>query len=441
MENQYCPYLTVIPTVFCTGKQEQEVRISAKKYHRHAQSRLDNTARIKFFRVDSPVKGWRTWIDDAPAADFIREENGDLMFNVTVPYEGEYVIYLESQKEDGTFAQEQVLCIYALKEDLYKLMPYKGDFHMHSNCSDGKETPEYVAATCRKNGFDFMALTDHRQYAPSLTAKQAMADYGCDMLVCPGEEVHLPDNPVHIVHFGGKYSINDLAYNDEAKYRAEVAEYMKKIPESYDEATRFQVAASEWTFDRIREAGGIAMFCHPFWRPLYHNYIGEDVNELLLEHNKFDVLEVVGGFYRHQTECNMLSISRWQEERAKGKKIPVAGISDCHGCDGDLAGWFYTIVFADKLDFDSIAEAIRDERSVAVHWIPGEHPVVVGPFRLTKFVYFLIREFYPDHDALCNAEGEIMRRDIAGYGEPDAAAQIRSRSGAVRKFMEQFWGK
>ena len=360
---------------------------------------------------------------------------------MTVPYEGEYVIYLESQKEDGSFAQEQVLCVYALKEDLYKLMPYKGDFHMHSNCSDGKETPEYVAATCRKNGFDFMALTDHRQYAPSLTAKQAMADYGCDMLVCPGEEVHLPDNPVHIVHFGGKYSINDLAYNDEAKYRAEVAEYTKKIPESYDEATRFQVAASEWTFDRIREAGGIAMFCHPFWRPWYHNYIGEDVNELLLEHNKFDVLEVVGGFYRHQTECNMLSISRWQEERAKGKKIPVAGISDCHGCDGDLAGWFYTIVFADKLDFDSIAEAIRDERSVAVHWIPEEHPVVVGPFRLTKFVYFLIREFYPDHDALCNAEGEIMRRDIAGYGEPDAAAQIRSRSGAVRKFMEQFWGK
>ena len=78
---------------------------------------------------------------------------------------------------------------------------------------------------------------------------------------------------------------------------------------------------------------------------------------------------------------------------------------------------------------------------MAVHWIPGEHPVVVGPFRLTKFVYFLIREFYPDHDALCKAEGEIMRRDLAGYGEPDAAAQIRSRSGAVRKFMEQFWGK
>ncbi|MBO5763403.1 MAG: PHP domain-containing protein, partial [Lentisphaeria bacterium] len=366
---------------------------------------------------------------------------GDLLCEVRVTREGEYVFYLESQAEDGSFVQELVLCVYAVKEDLYRLMPYKGDFHMHSCCSDRKESPEYVAATCRKNGFDFMALTDHRQYAPSLTAKQAMADYGCDMLVCPGEEVHLPDNPVHIVHFGGKYSVNELAYNDEAKYRAGVAEYMKTIPESYDEPTRFQVAASEWTFDRIREAGGIAMFCHPYWRPVYHNYIGEDVNELLLEHNKFDVLEVVGGFYRHQTECNLLSISRWQEERAKGKKIPVAGISDCHGCDGDLAGWFYTIVFSEKLEFDSIAEAIRDERSVAVHCIPGEYPIVVGPFRLTRFVYFLLREFYPVHNELCKVEGEIMRRDIAGYGEPDAAAQIRSRSGMVQKYMEQFWGK
>lgn len=440
MENCYTPYFIVTPTVFCAGTQEQNVRISTKKYH-VAQRKLNNTARVKVFRADSTVNGWANWIKDAPALDFTRQENGDVEFKAVFPVEGEYVIYLESQKEDGSYEKEQVLCVYALKEDLYKCMPYKGDFHMHSCNSDGKETAAYVAATCRKNGFDFMSLTDHGNYVASLEARDAMAAYGCDMLVCPGEEVHLPDNPVHIVHFGGNLSINELACKNVEKYRAEVAEYMKDIPECYDEPTRFQVAASEWTFDRIREAGGIGMYCHPYWRPLYHNYIGEDVNELLMERNKFDVLEVVGGFYRHQVECNMLAISRWQEERAKGKKIPVAGISDCHGSDGDLAGWYYTVTFADKLDFESIAEAIRDDRSVAVHWIPGEHPVVVGPFRLTRFVYFLLREFYPVHDELCKIEGEIMRRDIAGYDEPDAVAQIKSRSGAVQKYMESFWGK
>ena len=42
---------------------------------------------------------------------------------------------------------------------------------------------------------------------------KAMKDFGCDMLCCPGEEVHLPDNPVHIINFGGKSSVNDLVKN------------------------------------------------------------------------------------------------------------------------------------------------------------------------------------------------------------------------------------
>ena len=440
MENFYYPQLSVTPTVFCTGNQEQKIRIAAKDYTKVINS-LNSITRAVFFRVDGTTTGYRSWFSETNQVPFDRKEDGTLVLNLSFSHEGEYVICLQSSREDGTFTDCFIICVYAVKEDLYRLLPYKGDFHMHSFCSDGGESPGYVAATCRKNGFDFMALTDHGRYDPSLIARDIMADYGCDMLVCPGEEVHLPDNPTHIVHFGGKYSINKLAFDDEAKYRAEVAEYMKNIPESYDGPTRFQVAASEWTFDRIREAGGIAMYCHPYWRPLYHNYVGEDTNELLMERNKFDVLEVIGGFFRHQTECNRLAISRWQEERAKGKKIPVAGISDCHGCDGDLANWFYTIVFSEKLDFDSIAEAIRDERCVAVHTIPGEYPLVVGPFRLTRFAHFLLRQFYPYHNELCRMEGEIMRRDLSGYPEPDAAAQIRSRSGSVRKYMEQFWGR
>ena len=34
---------------------------------------------------------------------------------------------------------------------------------------------------------------------------------------------------------------------------------MKTVPTQYDEVTRFQVAASEWAFDRIREAGGLSV--------------------------------------------------------------------------------------------------------------------------------------------------------------------------------------
>ena len=48
-----------------------------------------------------------------------------------------------------------------------------------------------------------------------------------DMKIYPGEEVHTPDTDVHIVNFGGSYSVNALyeksaqnAYGTEAEKRA-----------------------------------------------------------------------------------------------------------------------------------------------------------------------------------------------------------------------------
>lgn len=435
MANRYSKYISVFPRLLRVGDESREITIHIRQAH--VRKFMDSIQEIRIFRVDGTVSGYGSqMMANTQPTSFRRLENGDIAVPIATPAEGEYAICTGLKLEDGSFSELATFSVYALRDDLLRLLPLKGDFHMHSNQSDGQETPEYVAATCRKHGFDFMALTDHRKYEPSLVAIKAMEDFGCDMLCCPGEEVHLPDNPTHIINFGASLSVNALAREDEAKYRAEVAEYQKGVSEKYDELTRFQVAASEWTFDRIRDAGGIAMFCHPFWRPRHHNYVGEDVIDLLLEHNRFDVLEVIGGFYRPDTECNMLSVARWQEEQAKGKAIPVAGVSDSHGCDGDLSGWYYTVVFAEELSFESVAKAIRANRCVAVHDIPGTYPLVVGPFRLTKLVFFLLREFYPEHDELCAIEGDIMRRALAGE-EPDPVGELSRRHGTVMKFIKQ----
>ena len=430
MANQYSRYLAVTPNILRAGTDKKEITIHIRQTH--VRKVLDAIQEIRAFRVDDPVAGYGRWITDTPPAPFRRRDNGDLVVTLETPFEGEYALCAGTAEADGTFKEIVHFSVYALRGDLFELIPYKGDFHMHSNGSDGLETPAYVAAIARRSGFDFMALTDHGRYAPSLVAQKAMADFGCDMLTCPGEEVHLPDNPVHIINFGGKSSVNELAYGDEAKYRAEVAEYQKTVPENFDPLTRFQVAASEWAFDHIRETGGIATFCHPFWCPQHHNYIGEDVIDLLLEHNKFDALEVIGGFSLRQVESNMLSISRWQEELAKGRTIPAVGISDSHSDDNNR---YYTVVFAKELSFDAIAAAIRANRCAAVHYIPGTYPVVAGPFRLTKFIFFLLREVFPAHDELCRIEGDIMLRALAGE-EPDAKEELARRHGAVRRYME-----
>ena len=421
----------VFPLVVKADQNVKTITIQASGHSCTGKRILDKTHQVRKIVMGGPVDpAAPEWRQPEALLPFDRLENGDLEVRLTCPAEDEYMLALED--ENGTEVQR--FSIYALKEDLFNLRPYKGDFHIHSCNSDGKETASYVAASCRKIGFDFMALTDHCRYEPSLEAMEAMKKMDTDMLCCPGEEVHLPGNEVHIINFGGSFSVNQFVRDNEELYRKEVAE-RDDMPKDLPTVTRFQVAASEWTFDKIREGNGIAMFCHPYWRP-GHNYIGEDVVDLLHERNRFDVLEVFGGFYRYQVESNMLALSRYMEERSKGKKIPVAGISDAHGCDGDLFGWYYTIIFADELKFESLATSIRNEQCVAVHWIPDEHPIIAGPFRLTRFAHFLLREFYPAHDDLCRVEGEIMCRN-----EENAAELMKYRKGSVPAYFAQCWEK
>lgn len=438
MANLFRSQFTVFPQVLRVSAEEKKIVIHARQ--EHAQKLLDAVDNYHFITTSQPrdVEDLQ-WLYTLPPDRMERQENGDLQVYAVLPKEGEYVLFFTSEK-DGVRSEVMSFAVYALNEDLFALRPWKGDLHIHSSDSDGKETPAFVMATCRRDGFDFMAVTDHYQYAPSLAAQAAADECSCDILVVPGEEVHLPGNTVHVINFGGNWSINDLARQDEARYRKEALECVKDLPAELDMVNRFEVGASEWTFERIRESGGICMFCHPYWHVQYRNHIDEEVIDILLERNKFDVLEVFGGYVRKDAEANMLALARWQEERAKGKVIPVAGVSDAHGCDNSVSNWYYTIVYADKLDFKSLAEAIRSNRSVAVHAIPGEYPYFAGDFRLTKLSYFLYREFYPRHDEICHLEGTIMR-SYYSEGAIDAPKVIKSLAGSAAEFMENFWEK
>ncbi len=436
---------SVTPLVFRTSPETKKVTIHPKQ--EHAKRLLSQVTTVRFFAVDCEVEpGWANWLRKE-TFPFCLCENGDLTVDVNFPTEDEYVILLQ-EKIQGTeeFRELCSFSVYAVDEDLFRFRPFKGDFHMHSFKSDGRQSPEYVAASCRKIGDDFMALTDHGRYAPSLQAMEFLKPFDLDMLSCPGEEVHLPENPVHIIHFGGNFSINDLAKDGEGKvkdeFTREIDQYSENmgLPENLNELTRKQVTVSEWAFDKIRAAGGIAMFCHPYWRPCHHNYIGEKTIDLLMERNRFDVLEVFGGYGKNEVESNMLSLARYEQERVTGKKIPVAGVSDAHTCNGSLFSWYYTIVFSEQLTFDAIAEAIRSDRSIAVHALPGEHPIVAGPYRLCKYTYFLLREYFPNHDELCRVEGEILLRYLAG-DEPQAKDLLKMRKGTVPAYTASCWEK
>ena len=360
---------------------------------------------------------------------------------VTYPFveEQEYVLEILDISGDEPAVALRTL-LYCVAEDLYGTRPYKGDLHIHSCRSDGKESPAYVGAACRRVGFDFMALTDHGQYAPSLEVEEAFANTDHDLLICRGEEVHPPGNPVHMINFGGDFSVNELIASDEDAYSSAVAQAAGKLADVEGDEVRMQVASCNWVFDQIRSGEGLGIFCHPYWH-VRHGYTpAGPVTDAIFARQPYDAYEVIGGYGRDAVDSNTLQIARYHEERIKGREIPIVGVSDAHGCENaDLFGWYYTIVFAPELTRDAIITSIKELRSVAVEAIPGEAIRAYGPLRLVKYALFLINEVLPAHDELCVEEGRLMIEHVAG--DEAAAGELASKSGRCERLFGKYLGR
>ncbi len=329
--------------------------------------------------------------------------------------------------------------LYSVFEDLWKLNPYKGDLHMHTSRSDGREEPVFVTAMCRKIGLDFMAITDHGQYAPSLEAQTAFKDLNLNMSIETGEEVHGRNNSVHIINFGGDFSVNEWMADNQDTLNKMIETKMAKNFEVNDEKSRFEGACSEVIFEKIREGHGLAIFCHPYWQIDSGYYISEEVNTYMMNHQPYDALEVIGGYRPYEEASNTIQIARYHEERSKGKSVPIVGVSDAHGCFNELFGWFYTVVFAKSNQREDVIDAIKSCNSVAVENIPNESCRPVGPFELVMYTLYLEREVFPLHDSLCEEEGYWMIRYIEGDNQ--AALELAKRYGRIEDFWKCIFGR
>jgi len=422
-------------------------------------SRLDDAAEydVTYYPVEEIAlkSGWK-----AATAQRVKPAGGVLRVEQFFEAEQEHVLLVERVNGDrrqrvGDFR------VYSLAADLFARRPFKGDLHMHSNRSDGKESPAYVAAACRRIGLDFMAVTDHKRYAPSLEAQRAFQGVEIDLRIFPGEEVHPPDNPVHIINFGGRFSVNDL-FADEAAYREgveKVAAKLKKLPEGVD---RYPYASAVWSFDKIREGGGLGIFCHPYWFTDSRYSPSGAMTSYLFETQPFDAYEVIGGYTYGEFDSNTLQVARYGEERGRGRRVPIVGVSDAHGCDDKargLFGWYYTIVFSPSLALEDLERSIKDLYAVAVEAMPGDRARPVGPLRLVKYALFLGREVFPQRDELCVEEGRLMlvhaaEVEAAAAGAPadacplvgggpagdkSAAAALARLRGRTAALVERYW--
>lgn len=386
------------------------------------------------------TSGWKPKVKEPLAP-----ENGRVRITKFFEAEQEHVLVIEEIKPDKKRAVFCTAHVYSLEPDLLPLRPFKGEFHMHSHNSDGVESPSYVAGACRRAGLDFMALTDHRIYRPSIQAAEAFAKVDVDLKIFPGEEIHPPDNPIHIVGFGANSEITGLyrGAESEKKYRDEVAKIQAGLGKLPPGVNPYQYASCLWVSARIRERGGLGMFAHAYWYTDNKFAAPGPIRDLLLQQRVFDVMELVSGFDAAALDVmdtNSLQVARYYEEAAKGNQIAIAGISDAHGVEkSDQFGRFYTVCFAPSSEFADLKTSIREFRSVAVEAIKGERPRPFGPFRLVKYSHFLLREILPQHDELCWEEGHQMLRHAAG--DASAAAKLRLLKGQVAQLYDHYWSR
>ena len=398
-----------------------------------------------------PLENSREPLHDYDLRTAAPDGDGCLRVNYEFPGEQEYYlrlfrpgdVHMDESALDRRYspARAYTYHLYALEPDLYGRRPYRGDFHAHSTRSDGCETPAFVAANYRKYGFDFFSLTDHGRYRPSVECAEAFAGKPVDLLIVRGEEVHAPENHVHAVNFGSRYSVNDIFNSDKDKYREEVKALSSelRVPPGVN---AFEYASCIWIFREIRKAGGLAIFCHPHWLiDVYH--VPDRMSEALFASGEFDAFELLGG---QEVFSNNIQTAFYQEQRALGRKIPIVGSSDSH-CSELLDSarsywftWLSTLVFSSGLDTGGIMDAVKNHFSVAVEKYPGEtEPRVYGSYRAVKYAKFLLKYYFPMHDELCFEEGRLMK-DLL-LGSETAEKILALMKGRTAALLEHCWGE
>jgi predicted metal-dependent phosphoesterase TrpH len=186
-------------------------------------------------------------------------------------------------------------------------MQVKADLHVHTTySSDSVITPKELVFYAKKRGLTAVAVTDHNQVEGALKiAKET------DFLIIPGTEVSSLHG--HIVGL----NVNTL------------------IPRG--------LSADE-TVDRIHEAGGIAIACHPF--VLFKGSIGEHVS------GKFDAVETINAsalpFSQATRKANLL---------ADRLKLPKVAGTDAHY--GPVIGQAYTVIDAEA-NVEAVVKAIAN---------------------------------------------------------------------------------
>ena len=144
MKSENC-FFELVPKVV---PADRETIIEIRSLFDHVHFTSERQYEVAYYPVEeiSHQSGW-------PEQHKKRLKVVDGLLRMSQYFEGEqeHVLSVEeiwgkNRRSVGEFR------LYSVQPDLFGRKPYKGDIHMHSHRSDGRESPGYVAGCCRRIG-------------------------------------------------------------------------------------------------------------------------------------------------------------------------------------------------------------------------------------------------------------------------------------------------
>jgi hypothetical protein len=164
---------------------------------------------------------------------------------------------------------------------------FRGDLHAHTLASDGVHTLEELAWKAKRNGLDFLAVTNHNQFASR------------EALPCVEGVTMIPG--VEWTHFRGHAGFLGVDRPYDGIFAANT------------------IAEVRARFTTARQRGALIIIEHPFDPDCGFHF---DISAL-----PHDCIEVWNGPMR---ESNLRAVGYWHQRLCAGEKIPACGGSDYH---------------------------------------------------------------------------------------------------------------
>lgn len=195
----------------------------------------------------------------------------------------------------------------------------KGNLHTHTTLSDGRKTVEEAIALYRGQGYDFLAITDHRKYFPHAEKN--------GLRIIPGTE------------FDRNYMSPNIAYHI-------LGIGLER------EVVQDPAATPQQILDAIHDAGGLSIVAHPGWSLMTH--------ESLQELSGYDGMEIYNGVSEYYSGRGYYS-DYADVLAANGIVKRLFATDDTHWYERD-AFRGYIMVQAPDNTWTSIRKGIRENR-------------------------------------------------------------------------------